>query len=157
MRWSNFYDVSEIELLMSHQLAKKWVRPKVFYYAYIPITHIDTTGSDMQLKRSCHLGHSLFCEAKTLSSRVLRFSQISDKRSCVITCGFWRPLRDFGTLFKLLVPSKNLHRGSHGPHPPCQQATGSRHNSHYENLKKNIQRVFCYHCATFSTNGCQVA
>ena len=27
----------------------------------------------------------------------------------------------------------------------------------HENLKMNVQRVFCYQCATFPTNGSQVA
>ena len=54
MRWSKFTDVSEIGLLMS---PGKRVRPKVFYYAYALRTHSHTTGSDRQLKHSCHLGH----------------------------------------------------------------------------------------------------
>ena len=75
MLWSEVSDVSEIVLLKSYQLGGKLVRPKVFYYAYAPSTHSHTTGSDRQLKRSCHLGHSPFREAKT-PKRILRFSQI---------------------------------------------------------------------------------
>ena len=104
---------------MSYQLAEKRVRPKVFYYAYAPSTPSHTrcsrTGSDRQLKHSCRLGHSPFREAKT-PKRVEEFFGFSkfwissDKRSsCVISNAV------FGALFKLLAPSKNLHRGYGSP------------------------------------------
>ena len=35
----------------------------------------------------------------------------------VITCVISNAV--FGALFKLLAPSKNLHRGGHVPRPPC--------------------------------------
>ena len=101
---------------MSYQLAGKRVRPKVFYYAYAPSTHSHTrcsrTGSDMQLNRSCRLGHSPYREAKT-TKRVEEFFGFSKlwifadkRRSCVISTAV------FDALFKLLTPSKNLHWGA---------------------------------------------
>ena len=116
---------SEIGLLMSYQLAGKWVRPKVSYYAYAHShTRCSRTGSDRQLKHSCRLGHSPFREAKTLK-RVEKFFGFSKfwisadkRRSCVISNAV------FGALFKFLAPSKNIHRGGHDPRPPpCQHAT----------------------------------
>ena len=95
------------------------------FSASAPSTHSHTrcsrTGSDRQLKLSCRLGHS-FREAKT-PKRVEEFFGFSKfwisadkRRSCVISNAV------FGALFKLLAPSKNLHRGEgHGPRPPCQR------------------------------------
>ena len=112
----------QLRLLMSYKFARKWVKPKVFYYAYTPSTPSHTrcsrTGSDRQLKRSCHLDHSPYREAKT-PKRVEEFFGFSKfwisankRRSCVISNAV------FGALFKLLAPSKNLHRGGHGPPAP---------------------------------------
>ena len=85
-------------------------------------TWCSRTGSDRQLKRASRLDHSPYSEAKT-AKRVEEFFGFSKfwifadkRRSSVISNAV------FGALFKLLAPSKNLHRaggGAWSPGPPA--------------------------------------
>ena len=99
MRLSKFSDVYlEIGLLMSYQLAEKRVRPKVFYYAYAPSTHSNTT--------------STLDAAAQVPRRVEEFFGLPKLNGVLASL-----------VMQFLAPSKNLQRGPRTPAPPCQHAT----------------------------------